>query len=376
MAEVTLTPEEAAQRVLGLLDSDDKDDALALALALVDQCPDNMSVLYVAGQVCWHHGRREEAIEYQKRLIACDPANGQLHRNLVELLLRMDDQPEIAAASDAAQSAGIEDSSLINTGGLAHYKCGDLDRALAMFRRAVEINPGNGKAQRNISVVLMDRGDGEAAVAAYGESLRAWVPGHEEESKEDVMTRYDARAEIYDNNDLHRYFSRTMAAFIQDFAQLDHGHKVLDVGCGTGGVASHLKGTGARFWGVDISPEMLTVARDKGVYDDLSAGDMVECMTHHDGPFDAIVCCCVLYHLNELEHFMTQASRLLGAAGHLFISVDPAPDEYDIAIADQGEFAHSRAYLRRLAAAADLRELDIRIMKHRMMPGFWCAFQR
>ena len=41
------------------------------------------------------------------------------------------------------------------------------------------------------------------------------------------------------------------------------GRRVLDVGCGTGRLAEALVDDGARVWGVDASPEMLAVAKQK-----------------------------------------------------------------------------------------------------------------
>src|SRR5438045_5119475 len=39
------------------------------------------------------------------------------------------------------------------------------------------------------------------------------------------------------------------------------GGRVLDIGCGTGRLATELAGRGARVWGVEPSPAMLDVAR-------------------------------------------------------------------------------------------------------------------
>ncbi len=45
-------------------------------------------------------------------------------------------------------------------------------------------------------------------------------------------------------------------------------------------------------------------------------------------------------------------------------------------MAAQGEFAHSRRYVRRLAAESGLEEAAIEILEHRFYPGFYCAFRK
>jgi len=371
-----LTPEEAAQRALHLLETGDTENGLALALALAEQCPTDMSVLYVAGQACWQTGRRDEAVHFQRRLIACDPGNAVLHRNLVELLLRMEDREGVAAAVDGAMAAGAEDPTMINAGGLAHYHLGRSDAALTAFRRVVELYPDHAQAHQNISVVLMDRGDGEAAVAAYAKSLTAWRPDDTAEPAAEVAGAYDDRAATYNETELHQYFGRTMAAFVTDHVDLGPDSRLLDVACGTGAVARYLPRFGGRLVGVDLSPAMLTSARGEGLYAELRAGDMVTAMNAMEETFDVIICCCALYHLNDLMPFFTEAARLMAPGGQLFISVDPSSDDFDIAVTSPDEYAHSRPYLRQLAAASGLAEREIRIMNHRMMPGFWAAFQK
>jgi ubiquinone/menaquinone biosynthesis C-methylase UbiE len=46
---------------------------------------------------------------------------------------------------------------------------------------------------------------------------------------------------------------------------IQRGDRVLDIGCGTGEDALHLAGLGAQVLALDVSPEMVRVARGKGV---------------------------------------------------------------------------------------------------------------
>ena len=56
------------------------------------------------------------------------------------------------------------------------------------------------------------------------------------------------------------------------------------------------------------------------------------------------------------------------------------PKYYDTTVFDiretcANEYAHSRAYLRRLAEQDGLSVISITVMEHRAYPGLWCVFQ-
>ena len=151
--------------------------------------------------------------------------------------------------------------------------------------------------------------------------------------------------------------------------------RVLDAGCGTGGLGANLRA--AHLVGIDLSPDMLAKARERNVYQELVEGDLARVMGTRTDRFDIIASAVVLYYIPDLAPFFREAARLLVPGGHLFFSVDPAADDMDVGVSPMdGSFAHSRAYLRRLAAQTGFAEVAIKIMPHRGNPGFWCAFRR
>ena len=63
-------------------------------------------------------------------------------------------------------------------------------------------------------------------------------------------------------------------------ALIEPGHAVLDIGCGTGSFCLRLAPTGADVHGLDLSEEMVRIARDK------ARDAAVDNVTFHVGPFD------------------------------------------------------------------------------------------
>jgi SAM-dependent methyltransferase len=106
------------------------------------------------------------------------------------------------------------------------------------------------------------------------------------------------------------------------------GRRVLDVGCGTGRVAALLaERHGCRVWGVDVSPGMLAVARERvprGVGLKLAPA---EHLPFRDGTFERAAMTLVVHHLDRAQAF-AELVRVLERGGRLvFLTFDPASFE-------------------------------------------------
>jgi SAM-dependent methyltransferase len=86
--------------------------------------------------------------------------------------------------------------------------------------------------------------------------------------------------------------------------------RAVDLGCGTGRTGAWLRSQGiGSIDGVDVTPEMLAVARSCQVYDRLLETD-VSTTGLPSGEYDLVVTCLVDEHLSELESSYREAARL------------------------------------------------------------------
>lgn len=85
---------------------------------------------------------------------------------------------------------------------------------------------------------------------------------------------------------------REIAAILA--AEVGREAEILDIGAGTGLVAEHLRGRLVD--ALDITPEMLEVARPKGVYRNLMLGDLTQTLDIPDAAYDAVVSCGTFTH--------------------------------------------------------------------------------
>jgi SAM-dependent methyltransferase len=95
--------------------------------------------------------------------------------------------------------------------------------------------------------------------------------------------------------------------------------RAADLGCGTGRTGIWLHRQGVRsIDGVDLTPEMLAVARSRSVYHQLVEAD-VTATGLETGAYDLVTTCLVDEHLRDLQPLYREAWRIACSGGHLVL---------------------------------------------------------
>jgi predicted TPR repeat methyltransferase len=128
---------------------------------------------------------------------------------------------------------------------------------------------------------------------------------------------------------------------------------ILDLGCGSGLAGVRFKPLAASLVGVDLSPEMLALARAREIYDRLDTAEVTKWLTHSRETFDLIVSCDCLIYFGDLRLVVEPAARLLRPGGVLAFSLERS-DRHPFHLTDSGRYAHHADYVREVAAAAKL----------------------
>ena len=110
-------------------------------------------------------------------------------------------------------------------------------------------------------------------------------------SSVDWRTFFDTQAETYEENPFTHHTDAEVEFFLRLFA-LPKGASILDVGCGTGRHARALAARGYEVVGVDLSPRMIEVARQRaeGTGAQFVVGDAREFDLGRT--FDSAICLC------------------------------------------------------------------------------------
>jgi len=207
------------------------------------------------------------------------------------------------------------------------------------------------------------RASGPDAVAGHREAIRALLTSPDATPRElrtlDPAAGYAAWAASYDGPG-NRTVAAEEPAVRALLADLPAG-VALDAGCGTGRHAAHLAALGHAVIGVDASPEMLVLARERVPGGDFRVGDL-RALPVADCTAAVVVCALALSHLPDLGA-VAELARVLRPGGTLVLS-NPHPFATAVLGArawcrtpdgervEIPEFAHSvGAYLDAFAAA-------------------------
>jgi ubiquinone/menaquinone biosynthesis C-methylase UbiE len=104
-----------------------------------------------------------------------------------------------------------------------------------------------------------------------------------------------------------------------DLAIDPDGPPMLDAACGTGRHLAFLAAQGRQVIGVDASPEMLDVARQKVPEADLRVGDLAD-LPLDTGTVASLVCALALCHVEDLRPVFREFARVLPSGGVAVVS--------------------------------------------------------
>jgi predicted TPR repeat methyltransferase len=313
-------------------------------------------------------------------------------------------------------------------------EAGNLEIAAGLYRKAIKFKPDYAAAHRALGRVLEQSGRRAEALAAYAGAMHAARRGprtpasppplpialaamehrltnaaaverhHAMAANADIFSPthvppdavanlFDKYAEKFDAHLRGALEYRVPELIVEAVAE--HAPwagdrapfgDALDLGCGTGLCGPLLRPLASNLAGVDLSPQMVEKARERGVYDHLHVGELVATLREvPPSSFDLLVAADVLIYLGDLGPTYEAAAAALRPGGLFAFSLEASPAPTTGAAASQDDryhlnrktlrFTHARAYLDRLAriygfATLSFDEIVPRVEAERPVPGY------
>ncbi|HUI60565.1 MAG TPA: tetratricopeptide repeat protein [Steroidobacteraceae bacterium] len=338
--------------------------------------PEDPSGLHFLGLLRNHQDRNEEAIQLMLAALERDPHYVDAWSNL----------------------------------GVAYFQQRDYERAEKCARKAIELAPGFANAWANLGMTLRARNDHEQALLAWGKALdlqpgmrniaisyghllyklnrsaealefyTRWqsavpedpIPQHmlaamggaalpARASDGYVRATFDDFADTFDRNlqDLGYRAPQLLCDAVKESAALarQEGLQVLDIGCGTGLCGPLLRPLARKLVGLDLSPNMLSKAALRAVYDQLNLGELTGWLGSCEQRFDLAVAADVLCYFGDLSLAFARVRGVLLPGGCFACSLEALPDDAaeSYTLRPHGRYQHGRKYVEAMLADAGLR---------------------
>ncbi|GGH77447.1 ubiquinone/menaquinone biosynthesis C-methylase UbiE [Pullulanibacillus pueri] len=170
-------------------------------------------------------------------------------------------------------------------------------------------------------------------------------------TKKDVQSQFGRSAKAYVSSDLHK-LGKDLSLLLE-IANIKGKEKLLDVATGGGHTANAFAPFVQEVTALDLTPEMLAVAKDfiesNGFQNvNFVEGD-AEALPFAEDAFDIITCRIAPHHFPHIDQFITEVYRTLKPGGQFLLDDNIAPedeksDQFYNTIEKERDYSHFRAW--------------------------------
>lgn len=334
----------------------------ALALA-----PGRASVLANLGVTHIRLGQWAEAIPALQQATAADRGQSDAWLNLA--IAHMALAQWQAAAVSLARALELEPghAGLWLMCGQCRLRLGLVESALQAFDRAVEADPDLAAAWSERGSLLRELHRLDEAALCFEKALALGAdpalhgyylasvrgsPGPTAPPRQYVEALFDDYAGDFQAHLVEKLQYQAHESLVRPLLQAGRRYPVvLDLGCGSGLCGQLIQPLAGAIDGVDVSKAMLEHARGLAVYRELVHADLVSHLGETPRRADLVLAADVFIYVGELSAVFQSVRRILEPAGCFAFTVELSQEGQDFRLLHSLRYAHSEAYVRRLAQA-------------------------
>ena len=246
------------------------------------------------------------------------------------------------------------------------------EESIKCCKKALSLKSDTEQAQSILTFSLLKSGQHELAkieleklIAINPDSanakylLAAYTEGEQPEQSPEsyIKSVFDGYAGNFENhlvNKLGYKVPELLDASIRTLlAENTSDLKIIDLGCGTGLLGEKLNDISGHLIGVDLSEEMLAIAKGKKVdgnqvYDELICKDVLESISEYDDVFGLVVATDVFIYIGELTSVFENIWKSMKKGALFGFSIELTDHEAGYRLLNTGRYAQSLSYINEL----------------------------
>ena len=292
-------------------------------------------------------GRIPNAIGLLHRLIAVSPTDPKAHQHLGLCLLRVGKLTDAIECFRTATRLDPEYAAGFCNLGLALEDAGETAASLHALRRANQLDPASDFIAYHLAAIQTLAGQPETPPPIC-------PPDYLVQLFDGYADRFDAH--LFDK--LNYQGPALLAEIVSGAGAIapKPPWDVLDLGCGTGMTAVPFRESARSVTGVDLSPRMLKHAATRRmpdgrlVYHELIQADVMTALNARPASADLILSADVFIYIGDLHPVFTAVQTALRPGGLFAFTVESNAGEQDYCLLPSRRYAHSQAYIERVAS--------------------------
>lgn len=333
----------------------------------------NTSALIILGNIEYKNKNFDKALEWYLNAFYINENNPVAVINVANTYFELKNYNEAIIYTEKAIELSPNDAWSYNNLSQLYQKTNENEKALKTGYRAVEISDEENKNSHHINLgymlyeISIENRDlslqyAEKWLQKYGQNklvnyMAKSVINNEVLSRaneEYLKNIFDVFAPDFENvlKDLDYKGPELINGFLQEIygERIFKKLKILDAGCGTGLCAKYLKKYAKIFGlhGVDISKEMIKVAKEKKLYNKLFIEELLKFLSLQNNKYDLIVSADVFIYFGDLKELFLKLNNALKKNGRVIFTVSENLKNDSIFLHASGRFTHAKKYIENL----------------------------
>lgn len=256
----------------------------------------------------------------------------ETYYNIAVLLMMKDKHNDALQYFNKALLLEKNDAATYLNLGHLHLKRNHIQEAIAAYQKANQLKPNDAEIQHILAALTQETTPG-CAPSEYVSHLFDQYAAYYDKHLTDAL-KYDVPQQLFHALELE-HPGLSESSWI-----------IVDLGCGTGLSGAVFKPIAKKLIGVDLSENMISLARERDIYDALYVDDVTTSIPTFSG-IHLILAADVFTYIGDLSSIFKAAQNALLSNGVFLFTVEKT-FEHDFILQKTIRYAHSKSYLERL----------------------------
>jgi len=293
--------------------------------------PEYVEAHYNLGLANHKLGLLDAAVTGYKKVVTLKPEYALINKNKILSVIYFFSKglvPDALEALEALIKDSPDDALLFNMTGGCYASQGKTDLAIKFYERALILKPDYAIPRHMLNSLL-------------GNTSKS-------PPKEYVKNLFDDYAERFDDSLVEKLQYKLPFIIKELIIKLNNSNskfqKVIDLGCGTGLAGSDLSEVSDNLIGIDLSENMINIAKKLNIYDNLIVGDIVEKLELTEEKYDLFVALDVFVYIGDVTSIFNAVRKCCNKNSYFIFSIETQKDE-GYSLLKSSRYAHSDNYI-------------------------------